>query len=110
VARATCGAAACRANTAARSSPDYFGLVGQRADILVTRGPSSHPHGFDAIDELGRSLGVSKAFHGHHHDRLDYSSHRERLGFDAFGVGFCGQRRQWPHGAARVPTRRGRSV
>ncbi len=25
-----------------------------------------------------------------HHDQLDYSSHRERLGFDAFGVGFCG--------------------
>jgi hypothetical protein len=42
---------------------DYFGLVGQRADILVTHeAPSSHPHGFDAIDELGRSLGVSKAF------------------------------------------------
>ena len=43
-----------------------------------------------AIDDLARSLGVSKAFHGHHHDRLDYSSHRKRLGFDAFGVGFCG--------------------
>ncbi|PXB67348.1 metallophosphoesterase, partial [Pseudomonas aeruginosa] len=41
---------------------DYFGLVGQRADILVTHeAPSSHPHGFDAIDELGRSLGVTKA-------------------------------------------------
>jgi hypothetical protein len=70
---------------------DYFGLVGQRADILVTHeAPSSHPHGFDAIDELARSLGVGKAFHGHHHDRLDYSGHRERLEFDAFGVGFCG--------------------
>lgn len=70
---------------------DYFGLVGQRADILLTHeAPSSHPHGFGAIDELARSLGVSKAFHGHHHDRLDYSSHREHLGFDAFGVGFCG--------------------
>ena len=70
---------------------DYFGLVGQRADILVTHeAPSSHPHGFDAIDDLARSLGVSKAFHGHHHDRLDYSSHHKRLGFNAFGVGFCG--------------------
>lgn len=70
---------------------DYFNLVGQRADILVTHeAPSAHPHGFDAIDELARSLGVSKAFHGHHHDQLDYSSQRERLGFDAFGVGFCG--------------------
>ena len=70
---------------------DYFNLVRQQADILVTHeAPSSHPHGFDAIDELARSLGVSKVFHGHHHDRLDYSGHRERLGFDAYGVGFCG--------------------
>jgi len=70
---------------------DYARLVGERADILVTHeAPSSHPHGFDAIDELARSLGVDKAFHGHHHDRLDYSTHLKRLGFEAFGVGFCG--------------------
>jgi predicted phosphodiesterase len=72
-------------------SADYARLVGERADILVTHeAPSSHPHGFDAIDELARSLGATKAFHGHHHDRLDYAAHRERLGFEAFGVGFCG--------------------
>lgn len=70
---------------------DYARLVGARADILVTHeAPSSHPHGFDAIDDLARSLGVAKAFHGHHHDRLDYVAHRGRLGFEAFGVGFCG--------------------
>jgi predicted phosphodiesterase len=70
---------------------DYARLVSERADILVTHeAPSSHPHGFDAIDELARSLSADKLFHGHHHDRLDYSEHRESLGFAAFGVGFCG--------------------
>ncbi|GAC1405728.1 MAG: metallophosphoesterase [Burkholderiaceae bacterium] len=70
---------------------DYFRLAGERADILVTHeAPSCHPHGFAQIDELARSLGVRATFHGHHHDRLDYGSHRERLGFDAVGVGFCG--------------------
>lgn len=39
---------------------------------------------------LARSLRVSKAFHGHHHDCLDYSRDHARLGFAAFGVGFCG--------------------
>ena len=70
---------------------DYFDLGGQRADILVTHeAPSAHPHGFEAIDDLARSLGVSKSFHGHHHDRICYSSQRDRLGFTAFGVGFRG--------------------
>lgn len=70
---------------------DYARLVGERAEILVTHeAPSSHPHGFDAIDELARSIGATSLFHGHHHDRLDYSAHRDRLGFEAFGVGFCG--------------------
>lgn len=69
----------------------YFDLVGQQAEILVTHeAPSSHPHGFDAIDELARSLGAGRLFHGHHHDRLDYSAHQERLGFEAFGVGLRG--------------------
>ena len=70
---------------------DYFGLVNQRADILVTHeAPTAHPHGFSALDELARSLRVDQSFHGHHHDRLDYSGHTERLGFAAHGVGFCG--------------------
>ncbi|BBN89714.1 metallophosphoesterase family protein [Azospira sp. I09] len=70
---------------------DYNRLLGQRADILVTHeAPACHPHGFEAIDELARSLRVATAFHGHHHDRLDYSGHHSRLGFQAFGVGFCG--------------------
>ena len=69
----------------------YFNLPGQRADILVTHeAPSAHPYGLEAIDELARSLGVAKTFHGHHHDCLDYGDDFARLGFEAFGVGFCG--------------------
>ncbi len=72
--------------------PDtYFELVNQRADVLVTHeAPSAHPHGFTVLDDLGRSMRVSKSFHGHHHDCLNYRSHDARLGFQAFGVGFCG--------------------
>ncbi|MCY1266716.1 Calcineurin-like phosphoesterase [compost metagenome] len=70
---------------------DYVALAAERAEILVTHeAPSCHPHGFSQIDELALSLGVRVSFHGHHHDRLDYGSHRRRLGFDAYGVGLCG--------------------
>ena len=70
---------------------DYFELVGQHADILVTHeAPSCHPYGFEVIDELARSLRAHTAFHGHQHDRLDYASSLERMGFSAYGVGFCG--------------------
>ncbi|WP_180124868.1 metallophosphoesterase [Rhodoferax sp. BLA1] len=70
---------------------DYEDLKKQRADILVTHeAPSAHPHGFAAIDELARRLGVRTTFHGHHHEQLDYSTERARLGFDAVGVGLRG--------------------
>lgn len=70
---------------------DYLKLACERADILVTHEAcSAHPNGFEAIDELARALGVQKAFHGHHHDTLDYSCAWPRLGFEAYGVGFCG--------------------
>lgn len=70
---------------------DYERLKTQRADILVTHeAGSAHQFGFVALDELARSLHVSKTFHGHHHDQKDYSAERTRLGFDAFGVGFRG--------------------
>lgn len=70
---------------------EYFQLVGQRANILITHeAPSCHPHGFEVIDDLARSLRVHTTFHGHQHDRLDYTNHRERMGFTAYGVGFCG--------------------
>lgn len=68
---------------------DHHRLQTQQADILVTHeAGSSHPHGFAAIDELARAMGVARTFHGHHHDQLDYSADRARLGFSAFGVGF----------------------
>ena len=72
--------------------PDvYERLFDQEADILVTHeAPSCHPYGFEAIDELAQALGVSRLFHGHHHDSLDYSGWEARLGFRAYGVGFCG--------------------
>jgi predicted phosphodiesterase len=66
-------------------------LTNQRADVRVTHeAPSCHPHGFAAIDELGRRLGVRLAFHGHHHLRKDYAEHHQRLGFRALGVGLAG--------------------
>lgn len=70
---------------------DYFDLASQSADILVTHeAPSCHPRGMVAIDELAQAMGVKHVFHGHHHDALDYSTHRDRLGFNVHGVGLCG--------------------
>lgn len=70
---------------------DWMNLFGQQADILVTHeAPCCHPYGFVGITELAKGMQVKKTFHGHHHDRLDYSAHRERLGFDAHGVGYRG--------------------
>ena len=69
---------------------DYLRLGNQRADILVTHEGGSHPHGFDAINELAAAMGVHTTFHGHHHDRLDYSAKWPSLGFRAFGVGLRG--------------------
>ena len=70
---------------------EYQALSKQRADVLVTHeAPSCHPHGFAALDELGKHLGVRQAFHGHHHDRLDYQAEWSRLGFEAHGVGLRG--------------------
>lgn len=65
-------------------------LARQRADVLVTHeAPSCHPHGFAVIDELARTLGVHSAYHGHHHQQLDYTEHDERLGFRAQSVGLA---------------------
>lgn len=70
---------------------DWLKLSTQRADILVTHeAPSCLPYGFAGIDALAKSLRVKSSFHGHMHDRLDYSDQFEKLGFNAYGVGFCG--------------------
>lgn len=69
----------------------YERLWEKKADILVTHeAPSCHPNGFAAIDELAQAMGVRALFHGHHHDCLDYRAQRERLGFQAYGVGLRG--------------------
>lgn len=70
---------------------EYYELVAQEADILVTHeAPSCHPYGFMAIDELARSMRVQKSFHGHQHDNLDYQAKWSSMGFMAFGVGLRG--------------------
>lgn len=68
-------------------------LAALDADIMVTHeAPSCHHHGFEVLDDLARPLGVTRTFHGHHHDdRTDqYALKREALGFDAIGIGYCG--------------------
>lgn len=67
-------------------------LAQQRAEILVSHeAPECRAdgRGWEAIGDLARSLGVRFAFHGHHHDRPDYSCFPE-LGFEAHAVGFRG--------------------
>lgn len=70
---------------------DYDTLLRQRADVLVLHeAPSCHPHGFEVIDQLARAMGVKTVFHGHHHDRLDYQSSFDKMGFRTYGVGLRG--------------------
>ena len=66
-------------------------LADQSADILVTHeAPGYHPHGFEILDELARSMGVKVSVHGHQHDRLDSSHRWLQQGFKSLGVGLCG--------------------
>lgn len=70
---------------------DWLKLFSQQADILVTHeAPDCHPYGFSGITELAKSMKVKHSFHGHHHDRLDYSAHTLKMGFEAHGVGLRG--------------------
>ena len=72
---------------------DFEHLSRLRADILVTHeAPSCHPYGFEALDQLARSMRVVRSFHGHQHDDRSeaYALVRDQLGFDARGVDFCG--------------------
>ena len=72
--------------------PDVYARLSKlKADVLVTHeAPSVHPHGVLAIDELARAMRVQATFHGHHHDARNYQVDWDRLGFQAYGVGFCG--------------------
>ena len=72
---------------------DVKNLAKQRADILVTHeAPSCHPYGWEALDELARSMRVVRSFHGHmHDDRSDeYALVRDKLQFDARAVNYTG--------------------
>ena len=70
---------------------DYFKLAMESADVLVCHeAPSCHPYGYSEINDLAKTLGVKKVFHGHHHDSLDYGGHWRSMGFEAYGVCFRG--------------------
>ena len=69
---------------------DYYRLLKQRADVLVTHeAPSLWPgtYGKAAIDTLAQGMRVARSFHGHLHADRD---HGPSLGFSAYGVGLCG--------------------
>lgn len=69
----------------------YMALRKQRCDIFVAHeAPSCNRFGFFAMDRLTQAMGAKKYFHGHHHDTYDYSAHFQRMGFEAFAVGFRG--------------------
>ena len=64
-------------------------LARHRADVLVSHeAPAAHPHGFRAIDDLARAMGVSAVFHGHHHRDRIYPDGGE--GYRAHSVGLRG--------------------
>lgn len=47
---------------------DYDALKTQALDILVTHeAPTTHEHGFAALDQLAESTGARLLVHGHHH-------------------------------------------
>ncbi|WP_323002668.1 metallophosphoesterase family protein [Denitromonas sp.] len=67
---------------------DWQALARQRADVLVTHeAPSVHRHGWPALDELGRALGVRLHVHGHHHNHEEYAGAVARLGYRVRAVG-----------------------
>ena len=79
---------------------DYQRLFGcQSADILVThKAPAAHPHGWQVIDELAKTLGVRLLVHGHHHEDIDYVGQglmNAGAPFRAFGVD-KGSHLRWP--------------
>ena len=64
-------------------------LESQKADILITHeAPRPHPQGFAVINQLARKMGVSKIFHGHHHDNFDYMPINRNKYCDIFNIGF----------------------
>lgn len=68
--------------------PDTVAMLAQqRADVLVSHeAPAAHPHGFRAIDDLARAMGVSAVFHGHHHRDRTYPDGGEGYRIHAVGL------------------------
>lgn len=51
---------------------DFTRLAALPCDILVSHeAPSSHPHGFAAIDVLAQTCGAGMIVHGHHHQSYE---------------------------------------
>ncbi len=72
--------------------PDTVATLARlRADVLVSHeAPAAHPHGFRAIDNLARAMGVSAVFHGHHHSDRTYPD--SGTGYSVHSVGLRGIR------------------
>jgi len=67
-------------------------LSQQQADILVTHeAPSCHRHGFSTLDELALSMGVSRMFHGHHHEHYqdEIGNEEQMIIVDGVGLAQC---------------------
>lgn len=68
---------------------DVETLQTQQADILISHeAPRPHPQGFAVINQLARKMGVSKIFHGHHHDNFDYRPLNRNRFCDIYNIGF----------------------
>lgn len=64
---------------------DYQAVARLRCDVLVCHeAPTSHRHGFGAVDDLALATGARLVVHGHHHD--SYAGHT-RDGVPVRGLG-----------------------
>jgi len=71
----------------------WLSLAQLRADVLVTHeAPAFHENGFAVLHQLAVMMGVTRSFHGHHHQNFDYGQHD---GVHAFGVGIHGIMDLW---------------
>jgi Icc-related predicted phosphoesterase len=53
---------------------DIATLAGKYVDVLVTHeAPDLHRHGNPALTKLASDLRVQRAFHGHHHENIQYA-------------------------------------
>ncbi|SMB88919.1 Predicted phosphoesterase [Pasteurella testudinis DSM 23072] len=68
---------------------DFEQLEQHQADILICHeAPKPHPSGFQVINQLAEKMGVSKIFHGHHHENFDYRTLADRTSYQIFNIGF----------------------